>query len=218
MMQYLMSTHSSGVAVPPSPTSHALLGLLSLRSWTTYELTQQAQRSLRFLYPRAERHLYAEAKKLAQAGLAKTDEAFTGKRKSTTYSITPAGRKALRDWLRSEPEPPVLEAEVLLRSFFGDLGRHQDLLAALETARVQAVETQRELTVIAQTAVDGVAPFPERAAVGALTMRFVADFHRLVEEWSTWAVAEVATWDDADGRSWPRAAQIYADIASTRRP
>ena len=200
-----------------SPTSHALLGLLSLRSWTTYELTQQAQRSLRFLFPRAERNLYTEAKRLAQAGLARTEESYTGRRKSTVYSITPAGRKALRDWLKTSPEAPVVEAEVLLRSFFGDLGRQQDLITALESARVQAVETRRELASLAQSAVDGEAPFPERSAVGALTMRFVADFHRLVEEWSTWAATEVATWDEPDGRNWVAADEIYADVASPER-
>lgn len=200
-----------------SPTARALLGLLSLRAWTTYELTQQAHRSLRFLFPRAERHLYAEAKRLATAGLARADESYTGKRKSTTYSITPAGRKALREWLRTPPDAPVLEAEVLLRSFFGDLGRQQDLLAALESARVQAVETQHELAALARSSVDGVAPFPDRNAVGALTMRFVADFHRLVEGWSTWAATEVATWDEASGRNWAGAGEIYADIASLQR-
>jgi len=30
-------------------TSYALLGMLSLRSWTTYELAEQVQRSLHYL-------------------------------------------------------------------------------------------------------------------------------------------------------------------------
>ena len=47
-----------------SPTSFALLGLLALRPWTTYELANQTKRSLRFFFPRAERPLYAEAKRL----------------------------------------------------------------------------------------------------------------------------------------------------------
>ena len=199
-----------------SPTSYALLGLLSVRPWTTYELAQQAQRSLRFLYPRAERHLYAEAKRLADEGYARAEVGFTGKRKSTTYAITPAGRKALREWLRTEPAAPVLEAEVLLRSFFADLGRQRDLVSALETARADAVAAQAELAAMAQGSVDHTAPFPERIAMGALTMRFVVDFHRLVEEWTTWAASEVATWQHADGRDWEGASAVMADIASSR--
>jgi DNA-binding PadR family transcriptional regulator len=199
--------------VQPSPTSYALLGLLSLRSWTTYELAQQAQRSLRYLFPRAERQLYAEAKRLADAGLAQSEVTFTGQRRSTTYAITPAGRKALREWLRKPPAPPVLETEVLLRSFFADLGRQQDLLAALDAARDQAIATQRELAVFAQSRLDGEAPFHERGSVVVLAMRFVADFHRLLEEWTVWAKAQVEAWDQPDGRHWDGARTVMADIA-----
>jgi PadR family transcriptional regulator AphA len=213
-MQYRSSSlDPEEMSVQLSPTSYALLGLLSLRRWTTYELTQQAQRSLRYLYPRAERHLYAEAKRLADAGLARSESTFTGKRRTTTYAITAAGRKALQHWLRTQPAPPVLEAEVLLRSFFGELGRQEDLLGALESARTRAIETQRELAEMAQRRLDGAAPFPERDRVVVLTMRFVADFHRLVEEWTEWAADEIATWGHPDGRDWKGARKVMADIA-----
>jgi DNA-binding PadR family transcriptional regulator len=198
----------------PSPTSFALLGLLSVRPWTTYELAQQLTRSLRWFFPRAERHLYTEVKRLAGAGLASADVAFTGKRRSTTYAITPAGRQALRDWLQTPPAPPTLEAEVLVRAFFADSGRGQDLLAALDTARRQALEAQQELAAMAQARLDDAAPFPERTAMGALSMRFVADLHRLLEEWATWATAEVATWQHADGRDWDGALAVFADVAA----
>ncbi len=196
-----------------SSTSYALLGLLAVRAWTTYELANQTKRSLRFFFPRAERHLYAEAKRLADAGLARSEEAFTGRRRSTTYAITPAGRRALQKWLRTEPAPPVLEAEVLLRTFFADSGRREDLLAALETARQQAIAAQGELAAMARQSLDGEAPFPERASVGALGLRFVTDFHRLVEQWAGWASDEVATWTHADGRGWDGARAVNADVA-----
>jgi DNA-binding PadR family transcriptional regulator len=199
-----------------TPTSFALLGLLSVQPWTTYELAHQTKRSLRFFFPRAERHLYAEAKRLAEAGLAKSETAFVGKRRSTTYSITPAGRKALRTWLRTEPAPPVLEAEVLVRAFFADSGRTEDLLSALDAAREQAVVAQQDLSAMARARIDGDAPFPERTAVGALAMRFVADFQRLIEEWATWASAEVATWEHTDGRDWEGGMEVFASVASLR--
>jgi DNA-binding PadR family transcriptional regulator len=197
-----------------TPTSFALLGLLSIRPWTTYELAVQTKRSLRFFFPRAERHLYAEAKRLTEAGLARTEVAFTGKRRSTTYVITPAGREALEAWLGTEPAPPVLEAEVLLRSFYADSGRPEDLLAALEVARQQAVAAQRDLAAMAQATLDGESAFPERTAVGALGLRFVTDFHRLLEQWATWAAGEVATWEHADGRDWEGAMATIADVAA----
>jgi DNA-binding PadR family transcriptional regulator len=196
-----------------TPTSFALLGLLSVRPWTTYELANQTTRSLRFFFPRAERHLYAEARRLADAGLARSEEAFTGRRRSTTYAITPAGRKALQRWLRTEPAPPVLEAEVLVRTFFADSGRKEDVLASLESARQHAITAQRDLAAMAQANLDGAAPFPERTSVGALGLRFVSDFHRLLEDWATWASAEVATWEHPDGRDWVGARDVMVDVA-----
>ena len=196
-----------------TPTSFALLGLLSVKPWTTYELAAQTKRSLQHFFPRAERHLYAEVKRLADAGLAKTDTTFTGKRRTTTYAITPAGRRALREWLRTPPAPPVLEAEVLVRTFFADSGRQQDLLASLEVAREQAVAAQAELATMARSSLDGQAPFPARAAVGALGLRFVADFQRLLETWAEWAAAEVATWEHPDGRDWDGVRAVQEHVA-----
>ena len=196
-----------------SSTSYALLGLLSLRRWTTYELTQQAQRSLRYLYPRAERHLYAEAKRLAVDGLARTEVTFNGKRRSTTYAITPAGRRALKTWLRTQPEPPVLEAEVLLRSFFAELGDKDDLLASLAAARAQARAAQEDLAALAEARLAGDAPFPERTPVIVLSMRFVTDFHRLLEEWADWAIETVNEWETSDGAGWDDMRSVMSDIA-----
>jgi DNA-binding PadR family transcriptional regulator len=198
-----------------SPTSYALLGLLSLRSWTTYELAQQAERSLRYLYPRAERHLYAEAKRLAAAGLADSEVQYTGKRRSTTYTITSEGREAVREWLASPTAPPVLEAEVLLRSFFAEQGSTADLIAALEATAEHARAARRDLAAFARARLEADAPFLERTSVVVLTMRFVVDFHRQIEDWATWAAAEVATWEHADGRDWTAQRDVIESIIAS---
>ena len=50
-------------------TSYAILGLLNIKPWSGYELTQQAQRSLRYVWPKSESHLYAEPKRLVRWAL-----------------------------------------------------------------------------------------------------------------------------------------------------
>lgn len=197
-----------------TPTSYALLGLLNVKPWSTYELAHQAQRSLHYFLPRAERHLYAEVKRLAEAGYASSDVQYTGKRRTTSYAITPAGRRALKAWLHTEPAPLLLEAEVVTRAFFADAGRKQDLLDALEVARRQAITVQAELGGMARASAAGDTPFPERTPLGAISMRFVADLYRTMEAWAEWAAAEVATWDDAQGKAWMDGARaVMADIA-----
>ncbi len=81
-------------------TSYALLGLLHVRPWTTYELAKQVQRSLRWFWPRAERKLYDEPKALVADGLATAAKEFTGQRSRTVYRITDDGRAALAEQQR----------------------------------------------------------------------------------------------------------------------
>ena len=45
-------------------TANAILGLLALRKeWSTWELTKQLRRNMRFFWPRAESRIYDEAKR-----------------------------------------------------------------------------------------------------------------------------------------------------------
>src|SRR5210317_1466693 len=87
----------SKVKIMPSrltTSSYAVLGLLAIRPWAGYELTQQATRSLRFAWPKSERLLYAEPKKLVEHGLATAHNESVGQRNRTVYTITDAGRSA----------------------------------------------------------------------------------------------------------------------------
>src|SRR5687768_7409348 len=99
----------------PTTTSFAIMGLLALRPWTTYELINQASRSMHFFWPRSEAQLYKEPKRLVRWGYATATDETVGRRARTLYAITPAGRRALRAWLQTEPERPQLEIEGLLR-------------------------------------------------------------------------------------------------------
>src|SRR5260370_1578674 len=101
-------------------TSYAILGLLALRDWTTYELAKQMQRTVGYVWPRAERKLYDEPKRLVEAGYARAAKDMVGRRPRTTYSITPAGRKALKRWLDTAVAPPALEVDGMLRVRFPD--------------------------------------------------------------------------------------------------
>ena len=78
-----------------STTSYAVLGLLALRPWSTYELAQQVSKSLSSWWPRTERQLYEQPKILVDHGLATATTEMVGRRPRTLYDITPAGRVAL---------------------------------------------------------------------------------------------------------------------------
>ena len=158
---------------PRTTTSYAVLGLLSVRrSWTTYELAKQVQRSLKWFWPRAERKLYDEPKALVAEGLATARQEFTGQRPRTVYEITDAGREALREWLGEPPAPPATEFEGMLKVFFADAGSLEQLDATLAGIEATSVERLRELRGMAEQSLAGETAYPQRRHLTAVALRF----------------------------------------------
>ena len=128
-----------------SPATFGLLGMLAVRSWTGYELTRQVRRSLRFVWPISEGHLYREQKRLVALGWAEVAREQTGRRARNRYTITPVGREALSRWLAAPPEEPHLQIEGVLRVFYADLGESADLRRSMAVTSEQAAAMLAEL-------------------------------------------------------------------------
>ena len=175
-------------------TSHAVLGLLALRRWTTYELAKQSQRSLGWFWPRAERKLYDEPKRLVDGGLATSERSMTGKRASTVYAITPKGRRALRRWLGEPPAPPELDFEGMVKVFFADGGTLDQLRVTLRRIAEVSDERLGELEAKLAENVTGDVAFPERLALNSLALQFQLDHERVFGSWARWALEQVDGW------------------------
>jgi PadR family transcriptional regulator AphA len=178
-------------------TSYAILGLLAIDEWTTYELAQQMQRSLRNLWPRAERRIYDEPKLLVAHGLAQARTEYTGRRPRTVYAITPKGRAALRAWLARPGAGPSLEFEALLKVFLADQGDKQALLANIRAIQAWAEEEHRRGIRLVEDYLRTGGPFPDRLHLIALTVRFLGvEWDAAVYRWARWAEQEVQRWPD----------------------
>lgn len=171
-------------------TAYALLGLLAVRPWTTYELAQQVRRSLNWFWPRAERKLYDDPKRLAADGLATASEEYTGRRRRTVYAITPQGRRELKAWLRTPSADPSWESEALVKVFFADGG---DLDALRGTLSGMAEAARQRLGELSQLANEE-PRFPERRHLGALTIKLAQDQEETTLRWTRWALEQVASW------------------------
>ena len=172
-------------------TSYAILGLLSVKPWTSYDLAQQMDRSLGRMWPRATSKIYEEPKKLVAHGMAHAREESVGRRKRTLYSITAKGRRALAAWLDEPGEGPVLEFEQMLKVFFSDSGTKTGTLATLARTRRWAEERSAESLAVGTGYLQEEGPFGERLAQLELTSRFLTDFYALVGDWATWATEVV---------------------------
>jgi DNA-binding PadR family transcriptional regulator len=182
-------------------TSYAILGLLAIQPWSTYELTRQMDRSLGRFWPRAESKLYEEPKKLVAQGLAEATAEQVGRRPRTVYSITEEGRAALAEWLRTPGAGPVLEFEQLLKVWFSAHGTKADALASLAAARTWAGQQNEENQRAARAYSTGQGPFQHRAAQNMLAGAFLTDFCLLVARWAEWAAVHVEQWPDDPSRA-----------------
>ncbi len=189
----------------PTTTSYAVLGLLSVRSWTTYELAKQVQRSLNWFWPRAERKLYDEPKQLAARGYAVSTEHFTGKRRSREYAITEEGRAALADWLGQPSAPRSVEFEGMVKVFFADAGGLEQLR---ETLRAIVEEAEERITAIGVLATEGTS-YAERAHISALALPLAFEQEAAVLRWARWALEQVESWTDTrNAGDWDGAASM----------
>jgi DNA-binding PadR family transcriptional regulator len=177
-------------------TSYAILSLLAVQPWTTYELARQMDRSLGRVWPRAQSKLYEEPKKLVAHGLATARHERVGRRPRTVYAITAKGRQALATWLQEPGRGPVLEFEQLLKVIFAENGTKADALATLAATRAWAEERNTENLAAARAYLGGEGPFQARAAQNVLGGRFLTDFYAMVARWAEWATGMVEQWPD----------------------
>ncbi len=193
-------------------TSYAILGLLAVRSWSTYELTRQMEWSLGRFWPRAKSKLYEEPKKLEALGLATAHTETVGKRRRAVYTITTKGRRALAAW-QAEPSVGIaLEAEPLLRLFLADQGTRDDALATLAAARSWAEERNVGNLAAGRAFLDGDTEFQARAAPTMLVGAFLTDFYKLVADWADWAGEQVADWPNDPARATPDRDELRAIV------
>jgi DNA-binding PadR family transcriptional regulator len=106
-----------------STTSYVVLGMIGLRGPSTpYDLKRGIGHSVGYFWPFPHAQLYAEPERLERMGLLAVQSEETGRRRKV-YSLTEAGRSALRDWLTSPTNVHFQMRDIAeLKLFFSELG------------------------------------------------------------------------------------------------
>jgi DNA-binding PadR family transcriptional regulator len=102
-----------------SPTARVILGLLRLGPHTGYEIKQTTDRSTQFFWGASYGQIYPELRRLEEAGLAVAAEEPRGGVRRRVYRITPAGMRAVQEWLTGDDDEFGVRDEGLLKLFFG---------------------------------------------------------------------------------------------------
>jgi len=101
-------------------TPNALLGLLSLRPMSGYDIRQVISQSIGYFWSESYGQIYPGLKRLEVAGLvSKKTVRKKGSPDRNVYSLTESGRRRLREWLKLPVAEVVPRNELLLKLFFG---------------------------------------------------------------------------------------------------
>ena len=115
-----------------SAITPVILGLLSHAPLSGYDMKAIVDRSTRFFWAGSYGQIYPELRRLEREGLIEGEDAPNGGRTRRVYSLTPAGRDALREWLLGSTTTIEYRDESLLRLFFADALPREQALQLLE--------------------------------------------------------------------------------------
>lgn len=124
---------------------HAILGLLSWQPGTGYDLKKRIVDSATLYWSGNNNQVYTTLLQLHKEGLVTVEvqpQEHLPARK--VYSITGAGRAALRDWLLSAPEPFELRSTFLIQLGWADLLSDAELDSLLDAYEAE-ITLQRDM-------------------------------------------------------------------------
>jgi DNA-binding PadR family transcriptional regulator len=183
--------------VRTSNVGYALLALLAKTPNTAYELSQRVRRPLGYFWTAPYGQIHPQLRELAEAGLLSVEtRPGPGPHDKRIYSITPAGRAELAEWVLRPPAPEPSRDEMLLKAYAiwvaDPGGARAAVLAQAERHREQLAEYEAIQAEFDQEH-PGAGPSPEHPDFGsAATLRFGIGYQRLRLEWCEWLASQLA--------------------------
>ncbi len=117
-------------------TQYALLGMLSIRPRSGYDIKTQIGRSIGFFWNENFGHIYPILKRMEHDGLVTKHSEETGKRpRKNVYTLTPLGTRELHRWLEQPATEQPVRNELLLKIFFGSRLDENAMIAMIEAEK-----------------------------------------------------------------------------------
>ena len=166
-----------------SRTAYVLLGFLTWRSMSGYELKRSIAGSVGNFWSEGDGQIYPVLQRMAVSGwITSREDDGAGGRRRRVHEITEAGRLALQDWLQEPVNEPPPRVELLLKLFFGDEVPTTVSLTHVEAARTAAIYKLSHLQAIADD-LHGRREDDPRAAFWILTVEYGLEVTRARLRW-----------------------------------
>lgn len=114
---------------------YAILGLLSVKSQTGYEIKANFSKSIRYLWNADQTQIYRTLSEIANQGLATVKIIQQEGPNKKVYELTKAGHEDLKKWLAGAVKPKDQRNAVLLQIFFSGQIADEDILKNLKRMR-----------------------------------------------------------------------------------
>jgi PadR family transcriptional regulator AphA len=163
-----------------SKTSYVVLGMLKLGRRTGYDIKSLVDGSTRFFWAASYGQIYPELARLEELGLVQGEEDRSNGRRRRSYELTPAGERALREWITSdEPLHIELRHEGALKFFFSDAVSSEEQLALVARTRETHERIGEQLRAIRPT---GSAP-NDKTPAPLMTLEFGIAYQEFLADW-----------------------------------
>ena len=178
-------------------TQHAILGVLAIAPRSAYELALEMRHCFEYFWPRDDARIYADAKSLEQLGLVTSERTLIRRRSRTSYTITPAGRRALRRWLAEPSRPVALEFEGLIKVYCARFGTLEELRSTVAQVGHDAEYMLQVATNVRSIYLQNGAPFQdEHVHVWLFVYDFLSSWFRFLHDWAARTLQELDEWTD----------------------
>ncbi|MEU6666409.1 PadR family transcriptional regulator [Streptomyces sp. NPDC046727] len=165
---------------------HALLGLLSERRASGYDLLKTFETSLVNVWPATQSQIYTELTKLAGAGLITV--AAEGPRGRKEYEITGEGMAELRHWLTEVAPQRNTRSDILLRVFFLGVLRPEQARGYLTELIEMSAESHERLRQL-HDSIDW--DDDSLSVYGRIALEYGLRFNAMRREWAEWAAEQI---------------------------
>jgi DNA-binding PadR family transcriptional regulator len=137
-----------------NPLSYVILGLVGRGGAGPHDIVDMMRRGGRLYWAAAPSKVYAEPKRLERLGYLSSRREPGKTRPRTVYDLTPAGERAVAEWIGEPSGFPRIQSEAVVRLMAGDLGDQAELRASLDAMRAEIAELRAVLDVSEARAAD----------------------------------------------------------------
>jgi len=175
-----------------TPFSYAVLVLVGEGGAGAHDLVRMMREGQYVFWAAATSQWYAEPKRLAELGYLQAAKGPGRTHERTHYTLTDAGRDALRAWLAEPSAFTRIQCEPVVRLLGAEYADPEALVRSLESLREPIEETYAALDRLSEVGRE----LPHRAGVIAVNHRFA---RRLLDAHAAWLEEAQAALRDEPG-------------------